>query len=1016
MNKLITKIVGAALGLTMAVGVGVGFAVGSGKEAVPVRADGESTYTIGWGTASGTSGTYTNFTTNSGSVNGILSWSSAKNSSSNDPAYNSGASELRLYYNSGGDGGSITITPASGITFTGFVMTTSTSPSVKYTADGGTATSVSASNNTYTVSDIEASSSLVIQNVNTTNTQLRIKTIELTYTTSGSQPSYLSVTYDLNGGTGGTVTDSTEYESGDTVTVLGIGSVTKTDYSFINWSDGNGGTYDEGDEFTITSNVTLTAQWQYKQYDDDTTNNKITWNLAGPSYVSASTDQISWTSPKATMVVDKASASSNANNYCPPTQTSTRLYTSSVLTITPVSGYQINSVVFTATTAGYATALSGSTWTNATASASSTTVTVTPTNKKNAISATIGGTTGHTSVVVNYAVASSTPTLTLSTNSVSLKTNESEGVTVTATVDNVASPVYDWSTEDTNITLGNASTSTVTIYPNTSVSGSATVHIAITGTSLSGDVTVTISVPGPGETAETAYTVAQAIAAIDAGEGITNVYAKGIVSSLYSSSVSSGKISYYISDDGSTTSDQLEAYNGKGLNNTNFTSIDDVQVGDAVVIYGTLKKYQSTYEFDNGNYLVSQTRKNVNSIALNPTTITVAPNATGNVLDLFTSIVIDQDDGLSYTSANIVWTSNDTNVFEITNGAYEVTGEHKDSATITGTLKGVTATATINVVDANHPYLNIDLPDDWTLVTDPSTLVAGDSIIITGTNNSTTYAAGTYSTGNNVRADSDNTLTISGTKATGVVSTMVYTLVEGTETGSLAFRDSAGKYLYAASSSSNYMKSQDNVDGNASFVLNSDGTVVAQGTNTRNYMRFNYNSGSPIFACYASNSTTGTIVTFYKNEGGRTTIDVGNDILTDLDDYYFSGDFFECDPDGVSFDSTGWNEVGEVIGEYLDTYKLNYAISNESGNKVEQFLATYDYVIGKKLAGYSAYADADDYLNRVASGKATAVSSSKISSLIISNNNNATAIIVVISLVSLAAVGGYFFIRKRKEQ
>ena len=38
MNKLITKIVGAALGLTMAVGVGVGLAVGSSKEAVPVRA------------------------------------------------------------------------------------------------------------------------------------------------------------------------------------------------------------------------------------------------------------------------------------------------------------------------------------------------------------------------------------------------------------------------------------------------------------------------------------------------------------------------------------------------------------------------------------------------------------------------------------------------------------------------------------------------------------------------------------------------------------------------------------------------------------------------------------------------------------------------------------------------------------------------------------------------------------------------------------------------------------------
>ncbi len=47
MNKLITKIVGAALGLTMAVGVGVGFGVESKKDEVPVRAEeGDLVYTM----------------------------------------------------------------------------------------------------------------------------------------------------------------------------------------------------------------------------------------------------------------------------------------------------------------------------------------------------------------------------------------------------------------------------------------------------------------------------------------------------------------------------------------------------------------------------------------------------------------------------------------------------------------------------------------------------------------------------------------------------------------------------------------------------------------------------------------------------------------------------------------------------------------------------------------------------------------------------------------------------------
>lgn len=143
------------------------------------------TYTLGWGTATGSAGTYTNFTATSGSVTNVLSFSSNKGSSATEPAYNSGSSELRLYYNSGGSGGYITLTPGSGVTITGFVMTTSTTPSVKYSVNGGTATSVSASNNTYTVTGISASSSLKIQNVNTTNTQLRIKTIQITYTTSG---------------------------------------------------------------------------------------------------------------------------------------------------------------------------------------------------------------------------------------------------------------------------------------------------------------------------------------------------------------------------------------------------------------------------------------------------------------------------------------------------------------------------------------------------------------------------------------------------------------------------------------------------------------------------------------------------------------------------------------------------------------------------------------------------------------------------------------------------------------
>ena len=112
--------------------------------------------------------------------------------------------------------------------------------------------------------------------------------------------------------------------------------------------------------------------------------------------------------------------------------------------------------------------------------------------------------------------------------------------------------------------------------------------------------------PNASGTQNNPYTVAEARAAIDAGTGLTDVYATGIISKVDSYNSSYNSITYWISDDGTTT-DQLQVYSGKGLNNTNFTSIDDVAVGATVVVYGTLKKYNSTYEFDRNNYLVSYT-------------------------------------------------------------------------------------------------------------------------------------------------------------------------------------------------------------------------------------------------------------------------------------------------------------------------------------------------------------------------------------------------------------------------
>lgn len=91
----------------------------------------------------------------------------------------------------------------------------------------------------------------------TCGTSIKISEICIYYESTA-----LSVTYDGNGNTGGSEPeDNTGYTSGATVTVKGnTGSLAKTGYTFRGWTDGTT-FYREGDEFVITSDVTLTAVW-----------------------------------------------------------------------------------------------------------------------------------------------------------------------------------------------------------------------------------------------------------------------------------------------------------------------------------------------------------------------------------------------------------------------------------------------------------------------------------------------------------------------------------------------------------------------------------------------------------------------------------------------------------------------------------------------------------------------------------------------------------------------------------
>ena len=92
---------------------------------------------------------------------------------------------------------------------------------------------------------------------------------------------------------------------------------------------------------------------------------------------------------------------------------------------------------------------------------------------------------------------------------------------------------------------------------------------------------------------------------IDNGKTNVWVYVKGVVSKIVTPySTKHKNITFNVSDDGATTTPQFQFYcNQKDAENT-YAEDPNIEVGATVIGYGILKKYNKTYEFDKGNYLV----------------------------------------------------------------------------------------------------------------------------------------------------------------------------------------------------------------------------------------------------------------------------------------------------------------------------------------------------------------------------------------------------------------------------
>lgn len=213
--------------------------------------------------------------------------------------------------------------------------------------------------------------------------------------------------------------------------------------------------------------------------------------------------------------------------------------------------------------------------------------------------------------------------------------------------------------------------------------------------------------------------------------------------------------------------------------------------------------------------------------------------------------------------------------FTVSSGTITVSvnGYGKDKSISSET---VFAAGKIKTFNFGYDYVNTIVEPTsktgWYRVENASWLAAGDRVAIVANGHDVALSA-TQSSNNRPEVAVTKATDEDYTKLTSYTGIQEFILENGTKANSFGFwcdnGEQANNYIYAASSSSNHLKSQNTLDDDASFAVSIEGfgtaVVRAQGTNTRNIIR--YNSGSSVFSCYASGQED---IAIYKYYGGTT--------------------------------------------------------------------------------------------------------------------------------------------------
>ncbi len=372
-------------------------------------------------------------------------------------------------------------------------------------------------------------------------------------------------------------------------------------------------------------------------------------------------------------------------------------------------------------------------------------------------------------------------------------------------------------------------------------------------------------------TKQTVMTVAEALTLIEGleeNESSDFVYVKGVVTQVESYSDKYNSITYSIADEGTTTP-ELKVYGGKNLNNTGFSSMDDLGVNDVVTIYGKLKEYNSTPEFDSNNYIVAIERsKQPAGLSYATTTIT---KQVGD--EPFTN-------ELTNPNSLAVTYSSDNEAVATVDATGKVTIIAAGSATITASFEG---NVSYNEGSASYTLTVSNAPSGETAVFEKVTSIDdvtdGEYLIV--------YEEGTLAfDGSLATLDAvSNTIEVVIDNGSIEASTANAFTLSSMTTGGYSIKSASGYYIGQTSDTNGLAtNASEEYTNTISFDNEGNANIVSGGA----YLRYNSASNQTRFRYYKSASYTGQkAIQLYKKVEAPETVEVTiSAAATDGTNYY----------------------------------------------------------------------------------------------------------------------------------